>query len=146
MQWGRLAMSAYLRAYIKAAATNKQYRPHLSDRTFYIRELFAKTRWNDESEQARRSSEDDPSDFKTTAPPSHYGPTSITHPMILTQTDENQAGASGSIASSMHRPDIPSLFSLLKVTSPTTIEDDARYHPTRGSRQGTRMGHPRTLS
>lgn len=133
-------MSAYLRTYTRAAATKKQHRLRLSDLTFSIRELFARTRWNDESEQAMRSSSDDPQDVKPPTSRSHYGPTSVTHPTILTLSDEDQAGASGSIASGMHRPETPLLFSLLKVTTPTTIEDDARYHPTRSSRQGTSMG------
>ena len=60
--------------------------------------------------------------------------------MVLTVSDENQAGASGSIARSMHRPDTPSLFSLLKVTTPTMIEDDARYHRIRDSQRETRVG------
>ena len=81
--------------------------------TFYLREIFARTRRNEEeTEQVIRSSSDDPSDFKTPASPSHYSPTSVTHPVILTLSDkgENQAGASGSIASSFYRPDTSPLL------------------------------------
>lgn len=97
----RLATPAYLRAYTKAEATKEQHGPRLSDLTFYIRELFARTRQNDEREQAMRATSNDPSDFRT--------PTSVTH---LTLPDENQVGASGpNIASSTHRPDkSPPLF------------------------------------
>jgi len=87
-------------------------RPCLPDLTFFIREIFARTRRKDEGELAVRSSSDDPSDFKAPASASHYSPTSATYPVVLTLSDkgENQAGASGSIAPSLHRPDTSPLL------------------------------------
>ena len=117
----RLATSAYLRAYTKAEATKKEHRPRLSDLTFYIRELFARTRQNDEGVQVMRSSPNDPPNFRTPTSPSYWGPTSVTH---LTQPEENQAGVSGPIASSTHLPDKSSPLFTIEGYSP--YEDRGR--------------------
>ena len=126
-------MLGYLRAYI--------YRSHgqnargVDQPDLYVREIFARTRGNDEEgERVVRSSSDN---LKTPTSRSHFSPTSATDPVILTLSDrgENHAGAFGSTATSLHWPD----------TSPLLIPSKGYYpYDDRGRRAISPDSRPST--